>query len=132
MRRSRISRGCCHSMIWCARLSVLTVLFRQRSTRFIGTSLVGPQRHLAGMTRYCDWRRLPFQQVWALDTEYYPGPGYRHGGRDGDPITPLCVVALEMRTGKVIRLWQDELGLFPPYRLDADAVIFTYLATAEF
>jgi len=81
---------------------------------------------------YRDWRELPFREIWVGDGEYYPGNGKANGGVDGDPITPLCFVAHEMRSGRTVRLWQDELGPFPPYRLDADALLVTYLATAEF
>ena len=78
-----------------------------------------------------DWRELPFAQIWCVDTEFYPGRGYDNGGVDGDPMTPLCLVAIEMRTGRVVRLWQDELGRFPPYPLDGNSLIVTYSA-AEF
>ena len=79
-----------------------------------------------------DWRQLPFREIWIVDTEFYPGPGKANGGVDGDPITPLCLVALEMRSNRVIRLWQNELGPFPPYRLDGDALIVGYMLAAEF
>jgi DNA polymerase-1 len=78
------------------------------------------------------WHSLPYSEAWAVDAEYYPGSGYGSGGRDGDPITPLCLVAIEMRTGRIVRLWQDELGPVPPYRLDADVLIVSFMATAEF
>src|SRR5215813_10831574 len=84
------------------------------------------------MAAISSWRELPFAELWAVDTEYYPGPGLANGGRNGDAITPLCLVALEMRSGRLVRLWQDELGPFPPYRLDADALIVGYVLTAEF
>jgi hypothetical protein len=84
------------------------------------------------MTTYRDWRDLPFREIWIGDAEYYPGLGKANGGVDGDPITPLCFVAHEMRTGRTVRLWQHELGPFPPYRLDDDALFVTYMATAEF
>jgi hypothetical protein len=79
-----------------------------------------------------DWRELPFREIWCVDSEFYPGPGKANGGVDGDPSTPLCVVAYEMRTGRTVRLWQDEFGRFPPYRLDADALIMGYMISAEF
>src|SRR6478736_4406627 len=82
--------------------------------------------------RMNDWRDLPFREIWALDTEFYPGPGLSNGGRDGDPTTPLCLVALEMRTGRLIRLWQDELGPFSPFRRDSGACLFGYMLAAEF
>ena len=84
------------------------------------------------MTTCHDWRELPFREIWVVDTEFYPGRGKVNGGRDGDLITPLCLVALELRSGRVIKLWQDQLGPFPPYRLDADALFIGYLNTAEF
>jgi hypothetical protein len=84
------------------------------------------------MTPIFDWRQLPFREIWAVDTEFYPGPGLANGGVEGDPSTPLCLVALEMRSGRFVRLWQNELGPFPPYRLDADALIVGYMLAAEF
>src|SRR6516225_12102152 len=47
-------------------------------------------------------------------------------------MTPLCLVALEMRSGRLIRLRQDEIGRFPPYRLDNDALIVGHMLAAEF
>jgi hypothetical protein len=79
-----------------------------------------------------DWRDLPFREIWCVDFEYYPGAGLAHGGREGDPATPLCLVALEMRSGRIVRQWQNEPGPFPPYRLDGDALIVSYLLSAEF
>jgi hypothetical protein len=84
------------------------------------------------MTIYPDWRALPFGEIWCVDTEFYPGPGKANGGRDGDAPTPLCLVAYEMRSGRTVRLWQDEFGPFPPYRLDADSLVMGYMISAEF
>ena len=78
------------------------------------------------------WQELPFRELWPVDTEFYPGAGLANGGREGDPPTPLCLVALEMRTGRIIRLWQDELGRFAPYPLDSDNLFIGYLNSAEF
>jgi DNA polymerase I len=79
-----------------------------------------------------DWRDLPFREIWCVDFEFYPGPGLANGGREGDPTTPLCLVALEMRSGRLIRQWCDEFGRFPPYRLDADALFICYMSSAEY
>jgi hypothetical protein len=84
------------------------------------------------MTVFPDWRELPYREVWTVDTEFYPGRGKTNGGVDGDPITPLCLGAYEMRSGRVIKRWQDQLGPFPPYRLDADALFIGYMNSAEF
>jgi DNA polymerase I len=81
----------------------------------------------------CDWlAALPFSEVWCIDFEYYPGRGLANGGVDGDPVTPLCLVAHEVRSGRTIRRWQDELGPFPPYRLDNSALIISYGLAAEY
>jgi hypothetical protein len=84
------------------------------------------------MSTIYDWRDLPFRELWCVDTEFYPGPGLANGGVVGDPITPHCLVALEMRSGRLVQLKQNELGPFPPYRLDGDALIFGYMLAAEF
>ena len=83
---------------------------------------------------YRNWQELPSPEIWIADGEYYLGKGKANGGVDGDPITPLCFVAHEMRSGRTIRLHQRELcaNVFPPYRLDAGALLVTYMATAEF
>jgi len=78
------------------------------------------------------WQDLPHGEIWVVDFEFYPGPGKANGGREGDPATPLCLVALEMRTGRVIRQWQDEFGPFPPYRLDAGALFVSFMSSAEY
>jgi hypothetical protein len=78
-----------------------------------------------------DWRDLPFREIWVVDFEFYPGSGLANGSRQGDAVTPLCLVALEMRTGRLVWLWQDELGPFPPYRLDPDSVLLGYMISAE-
>jgi hypothetical protein len=90
------------------------------------------QRSRAAMTVFRDWRELPYREIWIVDTEFYPERGKANGGRDGDPITPLCLVAYELRSGRAIKLWQDELGPFPPYRLDPDALFIGYMNSAEF
>ena len=84
------------------------------------------------MTPISDWRALPFREIWIVDFEYYPGRGLANGGKEGDAVTPLCLAAREMRSGRRVRLWQDEFGRFPPYRLDAGALIVGYMISAEF
>jgi hypothetical protein len=84
------------------------------------------------MTIYSDWRQLPFEEIWAVDTEFYPGPGFANGGVEGDASTPLCVVGTELHSGRVVRQWQGELGSLPPYRIDAGVLIVGYMLSAEF
>ena len=73
-----------------------------------------------------NWHDLPGREIWCVDFEYYHGPGLVNGGEEGDPITPLCCVAHEMRGGTIIELWQDELGPRPPYSLGPDALRILY------
>jgi hypothetical protein len=41
------------------------------------------------------------------------------------------LVAWEFRTKRKIRLWQDELGTFPPYSIGPQSLFVAYLASAE-
>jgi DNA polymerase-1 len=81
--------------------------------------------------RFRSWGELPFEEIWCVDTEFYPGRGLNNGGRDGDPSTPLCVVARELRSNRVVRQWQDEFGPLPPYRIDDGALVIGYTISAE-
>jgi hypothetical protein len=74
-----------------------------------------------------DW---PFREIWLVDFEYHFWVG-GHDDRDGGKPVPICLVAKELRSGRVVRQWQDEFGPFPPYRLDADALFAAYAANAE-
>jgi hypothetical protein len=67
-----------------------------------------------------------------MDSEYYPGFGTRNGGRDGDPSTPLCLGALEMRSGRYVEQWQGGFGLSPPYRTDPGSLFVSYMTSADF
>jgi hypothetical protein len=79
-----------------------------------------------------DWRDLPYDEIWIVDSEFYPGSGLANGGRAGDAATPLCVVALELRSNRVVERWQqDEIGRLPPYRVDAGALIVGYMLSLE-
>src|SRR5262249_22692583 len=44
---------------------------------------------------------------------------------------PVCLVALELRSGRLIRLWRDEFGSEPPYPADPDTLFVAYYASAE-
>lgn len=83
-------------------------------------------------TPILDWRELPYEEIWAWDSEFYPGPGLANGGRDGDAPTPLCLVAIEMRSGRVVRQWQDGFSKLPPFRIDGGALVVSFFSTAEF
>ena len=53
-----------------------------------------------------------YREIWAIDFEFQSLPGER-------PI-PVCLVALELRTNRKIRLWQHQFGPLPPYLTAAD------------
>ena len=67
---------------------------------------------------------LPFAEVWAFDFEFF-------GTENGDRPNVVCLVARELRTGRTIRLWHDELGPEPPYRIDEKALIISFVGNAE-
>jgi DNA polymerase-1 len=84
------------------------------------------------MATISDWRELPFSEIWCVDFEFYPGTGLANGGREGDAATVLCVVARELRSGRLVRKWQGELGPVPPYNIRADALFIAFMNSAEF
>jgi hypothetical protein len=69
--------------------------------------------------------RLPYREVWGVDFEFSAPPGER-------PV-PICMVARELRTGRTIRVWQDELRRMsrPPYPTGPDALFVAFYASAE-
>jgi hypothetical protein len=67
-----------------------------------------------------------FEEVWAADFEYSAPAGCRP--------TPICLVATELRTGRHLRFWEDQLAKMaaPPFRTDHRALFVAYAAAAEF
>jgi DNA polymerase-1 len=66
---------------------------------------------------------LPFEQIWFVDFEFISKPGERPD--------VVCLCAKELRTGQTLRLWRDQLGTAPPYRIDAGALFVCFVANAE-
>jgi DNA polymerase I len=68
---------------------------------------------------------IPFREVWAADFEFRALPGERPW--------PVCMVAMELHTGREIRMWRDELLALrqAPFNTGADAVFVAYFASAE-
>jgi hypothetical protein len=62
-------------------------------------------------------------EIWLIDFEFIARPGER-------PAV-ICLVAHELRSGRTIRLWHDELGPQPPYRTDLDVLFVSFVANAE-
>jgi DNA polymerase I len=66
---------------------------------------------------------LPYRQIWALDFEFVSKPGAL-------PI-PVCMVARELISNKLVRLWQNEFGARPPFSVNDDTLFVAYFASAE-
>ena len=66
---------------------------------------------------------LPFKQIYVADFEFTAGPGERPD--------PICLVAREVRSGRLIRLWKDEFGPKPPYPTDEDTLFVAFFASAD-
>jgi len=69
---------------------------------------------------------LEFKEVWLVDFEFMATPGNRQ--------VPVCLVAIELGSGRKLRLWQDEMSKLdvPPYAIDHKALFVAYYASAEF
>ena len=67
-----------------------------------------------------------FREIWCADFEFRADPGERPW--------PVCMVAQEIRTGRVIRLWRNELLALTraPFDVGASALFVAYFASAEF
>jgi DNA polymerase-1 len=77
-----------------------------------GRSLLGPPLN-----------ELPFKEIWAVDFEF--------GADPGENPDPVCLVALEIRSGRKVRLWRDEFGSIPPYSTGPDTLFVAFYASAE-
>jgi DNA polymerase I len=69
---------------------------------------------------------LPFEEIWLHDFEFISNPGERPD--------VVCLAAHELRSGRTLLLWRDELdklGRRPPYRTDSGVLFVSYVANAE-
>ncbi len=67
---------------------------------------------------------LPFEEVWLIDTEFI--------SPDGEGVTEVvCVVAREVGTDRLVRIWKDDLGDTPPFRTDDGVLFVAFMAAAE-
>jgi hypothetical protein len=66
-----------------------------------------------------------YREVWAVDFEYRSGPGERPW--------PLCMSAIETRSGREIRMWRDQLLALrhAPFDTGSDTLFVAYYASAE-
>jgi hypothetical protein len=87
--------------------------------RLRGARLMSPGiavvREAAGLCQ------LPFREIWAVDFEFDARPGSRPD--------PVCMVARELRLGRLVRWWRDQLhsAAGPPYPTDdPDSLLVAY------
>ena len=66
-----------------------------------------------------------YQEVWSVDFEFC--------APEGNPPKPICVVAKELRSGREVRVWEDELHRLPspPYAINSESLVVAYYASAE-
>ena len=76
---------------------------------------------------------LPFAHVVVADFEFEFGghASFADAARSGERPRPVCMVAKELRSGRVWRLWRDEFGPQPPFPIGPDTVFIAYYASAE-
>ncbi|MGU3664932.1 DNA polymerase [Methylobacterium sp. A49B] len=68
---------------------------------------------------------LPFHEIWLVDFEFKAPAGER-------PY-PICMVAQELHSGQIIRMWRDELITLrqAPFDCGPDSLFVAYYASAE-
>jgi hypothetical protein len=64
-----------------------------------------------------------FREIVLIDFEFVAVPGERP--------EPVCMVARELRSGRVFHVWQDQFGSAPPYAIGPDVLFVAYYASAE-
>jgi hypothetical protein len=64
-----------------------------------------------------------YREIVLADFEFETGAGER-------PV-PVCLVAKELRSGRVYRIFQGEFGAVPPYATGPDVLFAAYYASAE-
>ena len=66
-----------------------------------------------------------YREIWLVDFEY--------GSIPGNPPEIRCMVARELFSGRIVRLWEDQLRNLPepPFSIGAQSLFVAYLASAE-
>jgi hypothetical protein len=66
-----------------------------------------------------------FQTIWVVDDEFTP--------REGALPVPVCLVAHEVRSGRRLAVWEDELRQrpTPPYDIGRSSLFVSFVAPAE-
>jgi DNA polymerase-1 len=68
-----------------------------------------------------------FREIWLVDFEFEFGGSHEQG----ELPRPLCLVAREFRSGRIVRQWRSEFGHQPPYPTDPGVLFVAYYASAE-
>ena len=68
---------------------------------------------------------LSYREIWLVDFEFSAPPGERQ--------EVICMVARKFKTGKTLRIWEDELQTMaqPPFSMGGDVLYVAYYASAE-
>ena len=64
-----------------------------------------------------------YEEIWSVDFEFIARPGERPD--------PVCLVAHELRSQRLVRQWRNEFSPRPPFRLDERVLYFAFYASAE-
>ena len=66
-----------------------------------------------------------FREIWCVDFEFTAPPG--------EQPRPVCLVGIEICSGREIQLWEDELRgrKTPPYSVGPDSLLVAYYCPAE-
>ena len=64
-----------------------------------------------------------FREVVLCDFEFVSQPGERQ--------IPVCMVAWQLRSGRKLRIWEDQFGPTPPFEIGRDIAVVSYFASAE-
>ena len=74
---------------------------------------------------YKQAKDLPFQNIYAIDFEFY--------GNDGDIPKIVCMVIQNIKTMEISRVWYDQLleMKIPPFNMGENTLLITYFAPAE-
>jgi hypothetical protein len=76
---------------------------------------------------------LPYRYIVVADFEFEFGghSSFEEAGRSGERPRPVCMVAKELRSGQVWRLWRNDFESTPPFPIGRDALFVAFYASAE-
>jgi DNA polymerase I len=77
--------------------------------------------------------QLPYRHIVVADTEFHFGghASFDEAKRSGERQRAVCLVAKELRSGQVWRIWRGESGSHPPFPIGPDALFLAFYSSAE-